>query len=180
MKKLPILLAALSAAALVSAGAAAAQPPLSAKRAAEQECEKLARSDGEAFAAAFGGGGMRACVGRERPEAGAVVRDAGDRCRVERGHGSRSHEDFRDSYRSRPGRNDAFDRCVASGVKDHWLEELRAFLTAVRECRAERGHTPESWAAFAASYGGDPDDPLAIYLPDWVAFGRCVISKLDG
>ncbi|MCL4288377.1 MAG: hypothetical protein KJ006_12140 [Thermoleophilia bacterium] len=180
MKKLPMFLAALLAAALVSAGAAAAQSPLGASQVAKQECEKLARADGEAFAAAFGGGGMRACTRRELPEAGIVVHDAGRRCRAERGRSSRSREAFRDSYRSRPGGNDALDRCVASDVKDHWLDELRAFLQAVRECRAERGHTPESWAAFAERYGVDPDDPLSIYLPDWVAFGRCVIAKLHG
>ncbi|GIK77116.1 MAG: hypothetical protein BroJett022_08060 [Actinomycetes bacterium] len=180
MKKLPVPLAVLLAVTLTGAAAAAASPPPGAERAAKQECGRLARADGEAFAAAFGAGGMPACVRRERPEAGAVAADAGGRCRAERGRSGRSREAFRDSYRSRPGSNDAFGRCVAAGLRDHWLDELRAFLRAARECRAERGHTPESRAAFAEAYGIDPDDPLSIYLPDWVAFGRCVISKLDG
>jgi hypothetical protein len=178
MKKLSIVLAALLGVALVSAGAAAAQPPLSAKQAAKQECERLERSDGEAFAAAFGDAGARACVRAERPEAGAVVSGATDRCRAERGRGNRSHEAFRLAYRSRPGSNDAFGQCVATGVKGHLLDELRAFLKAVRECHAERGNTPESWAAFEEKYGIDKSDPLWMYKPQWLAFGRCVLAKL--
>ena len=51
---------------------------------------------------------------------------------------SSSHRAFRDKYRSRRGSKGAFGRCVASGVKDQWLEELRELLKEARACQGKR------------------------------------------
>ncbi|HET6832002.1 MAG TPA: hypothetical protein VFH44_11710 [Solirubrobacterales bacterium] len=180
MKKLPTILAALLGLALAYSAVAVAKPnPMpSAAAVAKQECEALAQADPEAFSAAYGAGAVRACARAERPEAADALKGAAGECREQRGHSNRSHEAFRDAHRSAKGTNDAFGRCVSAAVKDERRDERAEFKNAAKECRAERGDTPESWAAFEEKYGTNKDDPLSMYKPTGNAFGKCVSSKV--
>lgn len=180
MKNLTLVLAALLGAMLACVAVAAANPkPAStAAEAARQECATLQQADPEAFEAIYGQGSSRACVRGEQPEATGAVRDAAEQCREERGRSGRSHEAFKRDHRSGKGENDAFSRCVSAGVREDRRQQRDEFKNAAEECRAERGDTPESWAAFEEKYGTDKSDPLWMYKPGGNAFGKCVSSKV--
>lgn len=180
MKKLAIITAAIVCSMLLTSSLAAAKPKSAPgpKEAASELCDTLAGADAEGFEAVYGAGGPRSCVRAERRGATSVIQDAAQSCRRERGHSDRSRDAFRDEHRSRRGGNDAFGNCVSGGVEDAWRGERSKFRNAVRECRAERGDTPESWAAFEEKYGTDHDDPLWMYKPGGNAFGKCVSSKV--
>jgi hypothetical protein len=180
MKKLSIVLAALLGAALVTSAVAIAKPKPGPgpKEAAAQECEALADADAEAFDAAYGRSAAQACLESQRPEAAGVIRDAAAECREERGNSSRSQDAFKQEHRSGKGANDAFGNCVSSLIKADRRDERSEFKNAAKECRAERGDTPESWAAFEEKYGTNKDDPLWMYKPGGNAFGKCVSSKV--
>jgi hypothetical protein len=180
MKKLPFMLAALLGAALLTSSLAVAKPPTASgpKEAAKQECEALAGADSEAFDSTYGKRGAQACVRAERPEAAGVIAGAVRDCRTDRGSSDRSRETFRREHRSGKGANDAFGNCVSSGIKADRRDEASEFKNAAKECRAERGDTPESQAAFEEKYGTNGDDPLSMYEPGGNAFGKCVSSKV--
>jgi hypothetical protein len=180
MKKLSIVLAAILGAALMTSALAVAKPQSAPgpKEAAAQECEALAVADGEAFDATYGQRGTKACVQSERAEAAGAVAAAVAGCRDERGRSHRSRDAFRKEHRSGKGANDAFGNCVSAGVRSERRDEAAEFKNAAKECRAERGDTPESRAAFEAKYGTNRDDPLWMYKPGGNAFGKCVSSKV--
>jgi hypothetical protein len=180
MKKLPFVLAALLGAVLLTSSLAVAKPKTAPgpKEAAKQECEALAGADSEAFDSTYGKRGTRTCVRAERPEAAGVIAGAVQDCRGDRGSSDRSRESFRREHRSGKGANDAFGNCVSAGVKSDRRDEASEFKNAAEECRAERGDTPESRAAFEEKYGTNKDDPLWMYKPGGNAFGKCVSSKV--
>ncbi len=180
MNKLAILLAALLGVGMALAAPAVAKPKRGPgpERAAKLQCEALAGAGGAAYDAAYGTRGARACVRAARPAARAAVREGAAGCRAERGHSARSRAAFRREYGSASGRNDAFGNCVSAALEASRHDALAAFKRAIRECRAERGDSEESRAAFAQRYGPSSDDPLAMYLPSWVAFGNCIVIKL--
>jgi len=180
MKKLSIIFVALLGAVLMTSNVAVAKPKPAPgpKQTTTQMCEALAGADAEGFEAVYGTSGTRSCVRSERRETTAVIRDAVGSCRQERGRSGHSRDAFRAQHRSRRGANDAFGNCVSSGVRDERRHERSDFKNAAEECRAERGVTPESWAAFEEKYGTDEDDPLSMYKPGGNAFGKCVSSKV--
>jgi hypothetical protein len=179
MKNLSTMLATLLGAALLTAGVAVAKPDSPGpNEAAKQECEALADADPAAFDAVYGKWGSQACTRGERLEAAAVIRGAAQGCREERGSSNSSRQSFRQEHRSGRGANDALGNCISSGVRSNRRDETSEFKNAAKECRAERGDTPESWAAFEEKYGTNKDDPLSIYKPRGNAFGKCVSSKV--
>ncbi len=180
MKKLAIIFVALLGAMLFTSSVAVAKPRPAPgpKQTATQMCEALAGADSEGFEAVYGKPGARSCVRSERRETTGVIRGAVQACRQERGRSGRSHDGFRAEHRSGRGANDAFGNCVSSGVKDVRRDERSDFKNAAKQCRAERGDTSESWAAFEEKYGIDKDDPLWMYKPGGNAFGKCVSSKV--
>ena len=170
---LALLLSALAASSAYGSAPGAAGTP---QGAAKHECKALADLDAEAFGAVYGNA-MGACMNAERRGAGRTVRESTVDCRGERAGSKRSHEAFRDRYRTASGANDAFTNCVAVRVWAEIRAQLAAFRRAISECRAELGSTPESIAAFELKYGSS-DDPFADYRPTLKAFANCVFSKL--
>lgn len=180
LKNLSLILAVLLGAMLACVAVAGAKPKPAptAAQAAERECATLEQADEGAFAAIYGRGSSRACVRDEQPGAADAVRDVAEQCRDERGHSDRPHEAFKRSHRSGKGANDAFSRCVSAGIREDRRHRRDEFTNAADECRAERGETPGSWAAFAEKYGIDKSDPLWIYKPGGNAFGECVSARV--
>src|SRR5680860_553791 len=104
---------------------------------------------------------------------GAIAKKAdGDRvnaakeCRAERGDTDATREAFRETYGSNKNKRNAFGKCVSQNVRAERRERRADRREAAKECRAERGDTAESRAAFRDKYGTNKN------LRN--AFGKCV------
>lgn len=179
MKYQAILFAALLTVGVLTSATAAAKPKdaVSPTKAAQQTCEAEKRVDRDAFSQTYGNSGMGRCVAEGRSEARDTIRTSTEDCREQRGRSDRSHSAFKRTYASRGG-NNALKRCVSSGVRSERRQNDSEFKNAAQECRAERGDTDESRAAFEEKYGTKKGD-MPLYRPQpQNAFGKCVSSKV--
>jgi hypothetical protein len=92
----------------------------------------------------------------------ADKRAAKTECSMFRGHSGITREAFLTKY-------DSFKACVQARARDEAKEEQNAHSNAARDCREERGTTPEERAAFNELYGKNENDRNA--------FGKCVSTK---
>jgi hypothetical protein len=151
---------------LVPSALAAPAPNASDRANAQRDCRALQDSMTAAtFRATYGRpAGARNAFGKcvsqwSREEAENRV-NAARACRAERGTTPESKAAFTQKY---GGGKNAFGRCVSSLRRSERAADREATLNAAQECKAERGTTPESRAAFNTKYGGARN-----------AFGKCV------
>lgn len=74
---------------------------------------------------------------------------------------------FKDAYGSNKNKSNAHGKCVSKFAKVQDSNQSNAS----KDCKTERGDTPESEAAFAEKYGTNKNKKNA--------FGRCVSQKAD-
>lgn len=92
--------------------------------------------------------------------------NAAKECRAERGGTDATHEAFREKYGTNKTKRNAFGKCVSQKARAEARERKAERRHAARECRAERGGTAESRAAFREKYGTNKTKRNA--------FGKCV------
>ena len=95
--------------------------------------------------------------------------NAAQECRFERGTTDATREAFRVKYGTNKNGKNAFGKCVSRHARDEAAESKAAKSNAAKDCKAERGDTAESQAAFAAKYGSGKSGKNA--------FGKCVSQK---
>jgi hypothetical protein len=160
----------IAACALVVAPSAFAGPPAQASDRANavRDCKALRASMGiSTFRSTYGtvqanrlnafGRCVSAWTREERENRVEAVQD----CRTERE--ALGAAAFRAKY---GGGSNAFGRCVSMLRRSERAADREATLNAAQTCKAERGTTPESRAAFNATYGKNENDRNA--------FGKCV------
>ena len=101
-------------------------------------------------------------VAHDGKPTGTDRQNAAQECRGERGTTDATREAFRAKYGTN-STNNAFGKCVSARSRDEHAERDRSARNAAQTCKAERGTTPESRAAFRAKWGGGNN-----------AFGKCV------
>jgi len=152
------------AVALLAAPAALAAPPAQAvdRQNATRDCRVLRADMGTAtFRATYGQqSAFRRCVRQWTAEERSNRVNAAQACRTERGTTPESRAAFRAKY---GGGANAFGKCVSQARRAEAAEDREATMNAAQTCKAERGTTTESKAAFRAKYGGGAN-----------AFGKCV------
>jgi hypothetical protein len=94
---------------------------------------------------------------------------AENECRFERGKTDATREAFRVKYGTSAHDANAFGKCVSATAKQQRAERTEAEANAPQACRAERGTTPESKAAFQQKYGTNKNGKNA--------FGKCVSAQ---
>jgi uncharacterized membrane protein YdfJ with MMPL/SSD domain len=107
---------------------------------------------------------------KPKPDAGtpAAQSDGEKACRAERGTTAASIAAFAEKYGTNKNKKNAFGKCVSSKSKDEEDEanEDENNTNASKTCKAERGTTAASIAAFAEKYGTNENKKNA--------FGKCV------
>jgi hypothetical protein len=96
--------------------------------------------------------------------------NAAQECRFERGTTAATREAFAAKYGTNANKRNAFGKCVSAKGRDESRERADAEANAPAACRAERGTTKESKAAFAAKYGTNGNGKNA--------FGKCVSATV--
>jgi hypothetical protein len=102
----------------------------------------------------------------------SAEQNAAKACKAERGTTSASVAAFKERYGTNGNKANAFGKCVSGKAKKAEAEEeaeAQAEENAAKKCKAERGTTPASIAAFKERYGTNHNKANA--------FGKCV-SKL--
>ena len=99
----------------------------------------------------------------------ADKQNAAKECRAERGTTSSTREAFAEKYGTNENKSNAFGKCVSGKTREEHRERHAAKRSASKDCRAERGTTPESRKAFADKYGTNKNKRNA--------FGKCVSGK---
>jgi hypothetical protein len=181
MEKLSILAAVCLPVGLAAAAPVAAKPKdaASTEQTAERACAAERKADRSAFEEAYGPSAVRSCVESGRSAAKDTIRSATEQCREERGRGSRSRAAFRRAHGAKGTGRDALNRCISSEIRSDRRADRSEFMNAAQECRAERGDTEESRAAFEEKYGTKKGD-MPMYRPQpRNAFGKCVSSKVS-
>jgi hypothetical protein len=92
--------------------------------------------------------------------------NASQECRSERGATAATREAFAARYGTNKNKRNAFGKCVSAKSREEAGERKAAQSSASESCRAERGTTSESRAAFEAKYGTGKNKKNA--------FGKCV------
>jgi hypothetical protein len=95
--------------------------------------------------------------------------NAAQECRFERGTTDATREAFRIKYGTNKNGRNAFGKCVSKHARDEHSEGKSAASNAAKDCKAERGDTADSKAAFTAKYGTSKNGNNA--------FGKCVSQK---
>jgi ABC-type microcin C transport system permease subunit YejB len=97
--------------------------------------------------------------------------NAAKKCKAERGTTAESIAAFKTKYGTNANKANAFGKCVSAMVKkiEAQQEAAEARENAAKKCKAERGTTEASIAAFKTKYGTNANKANA--------FGKCV-SKL--
>lgn len=113
------------------------------------------------------------CVSKHQRSDAANRVNAAKACKAEM---AMPEADFRAAHDGKSfgetyGRNDndknAYGKCVSKKAETASAQQETAVMKASKACKAERGTTTESRAAFTAKYGGKASN----------AFGKCVSSK---
>jgi ABC-type microcin C transport system permease subunit YejB len=100
----------------------------------------------------------------------SAEKNAAKKCKAERGTTAESIATFKAKYGTNTNKANAFGKCVSQTAKKiEAQQEEQAEENAAKKCKAERGTTAESIAAFKATYGTNANKANA--------FGKCV-SKL--
>jgi hypothetical protein len=101
----------------------------------------------------------------------SAEKNAAKKCKAGRGDTPASIAAFKDKYGTNANKANAFGKCVSTQVKKagEAAEAEEAEENAAKKCKAERGNTPASIAAFKDKYGTNANKANA--------FGKCV-SKL--
>ena len=91
-------------------------------------------------------------------------------CKAERGTTTQSIAAFKEKYGTNANKANAFGKCVSGMVKTLEAQadeqEAEAEKNAAKQCKAERGTTAQSIAAFKEKYGTNKNKANA--------FGKCV------
>ena len=95
--------------------------------------------------------------------------NAAKECKTERGTTAASREAFRVKYGTNKNGRNAFGKCVSRTSREEEQQREDARENAAEQCKAERGTTAESRAAFRAKYGTNANGRNA--------FGKCVSQK---
>jgi hypothetical protein len=114
---------------------------------------------------------MRACLARQGEVASTEAKNAAKACVAERGTTQESKAAFAEKYGTNENGRNAFGKCVSSTAAEEVGTEQQATLNAAKACKAERGTTAASRAAFAETYGTNASKRNA--------FARCVREKRE-
>jgi hypothetical protein len=112
---------------------------------------------------------MDACVAQQAQLVSTETKNAAKACRAERGTTTASRTAFEDRYGDNRNKKNAFGKCVSEQAAAEVAEQQEAIVNAAKACKAERGTTTASRAAFAAQYGKNANKKNA--------FGKCVAEK---
>ena len=106
-----------------------------------------------------------------RRRASPLEQNAAKACKAERGTTDATIAAFKAKYGTNANKANAFGKCVSGKVKKAEAAQAaeQAEENAAKKCKAERGTTDASIAAFKAKYGTNANKANA--------FGKCV-SKL--
>jgi hypothetical protein len=100
----------------------------------------------------------------------SAEQNAAKACKAERGTTSASIAAFKENHGTNKNQSNAFGKCVSGKVKKAEAEaQEQAEENAAKKCKAERGTTSASIAAFKENHGTNKNKSNA--------FGKCV-SKL--
>jgi hypothetical protein len=102
-------------------------------------------------------------------DAAGARQSASQMCRAERGTTDATREAFRTKYGTNRNGANSFGKCVsaqAKALKQDDQTEVKAAVSAAKQCDDERGTSGDSRAAFAGKYGTGRHKRNA--------FGRCV------
>jgi hypothetical protein len=111
---------------------------------------------------------MDACVAQNAHVISTETKNAAKACKAERGTTAASRAAFEQKYGENENKKNAFGKCVSSKASAEVAEHHEAIVNAAKACKAERGTTAASRAAFANTYGtGNKKN----------AFGKCVSAK---
>jgi hypothetical protein len=109
---------------------------------------------------------MDACLTQQVQVVSTEAKNAAKACKAERGTTQESKDAFAEKYGANRNKKNAFGKCVSAKTAEGVAEEQQATLNAAKTCKAERGATPASRAAFADEYGTNANKKNA--------FGKCV------
>jgi hypothetical protein len=112
---------------------------------------------------------MAACLAHQAQVITQEAKNAAKECKLERGTTPASIAAFETKYGTNKNKKNAFGKCVSSKTQEGVEEQQHATLNAAKQCKAERGTTAQSIAAFNVKYGTNTNKKNA--------FGKCV-SKL--
>jgi ABC-type microcin C transport system permease subunit YejB len=99
-----------------------------------------------------------------------ATKNAAKKCKAERGTTAESIAAFKTKYGTNANKSNAFGKCVSTTAKKIEAQQsAEAQDNAAKKCKAERGTTADSIAAFKTKYGTNANKANA--------FGKCV-SKL--
>jgi hypothetical protein len=166
-------LLAITALLCVAAPAALAVPP--ADKAASKACKAQRNAIGmAAFRLQYAPTGtpkaaMDACLSQQVQLVVTETKNAAKACKAERGTTPESRAAFDAKYGENDNKKNAFGKCVSSTAAAEVAEEQHAILNAAKACKAERGTTAASRAAFEAEHGTNANKKNA--------FGKCVSKK---
>ena len=94
------------------------------------------------------------------------------KCKAERGTTEQSIAAFKEKYGTNKNKANAFGKCVSAQVKKAEEQQDAAEENAAKKCKAERGTTEQSIAAFKDKYGTNANKANA--------FGMCVSRMVNG
>ena len=109
---------------------------------------------------------MDACVALQVQLVTTEEKNAAKACRAERGTTQTSKAAFDEKYGTNANLKNAFGKCVSQKAAEDVAEARLATLNAAKACKAERGTTPTTRAAFDEKYGTNANNRNA--------FGKCV------
>ena len=172
MKTLLLVVAIVAFAAHTALAAGNAQSPAVACKA---ELKAMGAADFKSLYAPTGpaASALGKCVSKHQRSDAANKASAAKACKAEM---AMPEADFRAAHDGKSfgetyGRNDndknAYGKCVSRKADTASAQQETAVMKASKACKAERGTTTESRAAFTAKYGGKASN----------AFGKCVSSK---
>jgi hypothetical protein len=114
---------------------------------------------------------LDACRERQGVLVSTEHKNAAKACKAERGATQESKAAFAEKYGTNDKGRNAFGKCVSSKTADEVEAETQETLNAAKACKAERGATAASRAAFAETYGTNASKRNA--------FAQCVREKRD-
>jgi hypothetical protein len=159
----------------VSASTALAVPPTGTDASVSQACKAQRNTMGmAAFRLLYAPSGkpkaaMDACVAQQAQLVSTETKNAAKACRAERGTTAASRSAFEGKYGDNGNRKNAFGKCVSQQAATDVAEQQDAVVNAAKACKAERGTTAASRAAFAEEHGTNANKKNA--------FGKCVAEK---
>jgi hypothetical protein len=115
---------------------------------------------------------LEACLERQTVLVTTEEKNAAKECKAERGTTPTSRAAFAEKYGTNDNDKNAFGKCVSALAGGEVAEAQQQTLNAAKECKAERGTTQATRAAFADEYGTNANKKNA--------FANCVREKKQG